>query len=861
MPTADQIKATLTAAAAANNMSLITTTVNSITAAQKADTAFTATVAPAYVLALKSIANYTLVNDSIANLTVRNFMVKVGAYVDGATIGIAMKTFSADFNAGGLDAMTDNLSATQKAAIPVASLNGVLTDLANFTFEIDSLGNPRDAEATAAVRDYMSKMGTFVGTNAISSAMTILVGDQNLAALDAVTDYLSVTQKAAFTGTLATALNNTVIAIADLSVSLDAASSAVAARDIMSKLGASVSGAAIGYAIGVYSLNGNFAGLDGVTDFLTDTQKAAIPKLTLNTVLTDIANYTSTEGMDTPSANAARDFMSKLGAFVGVTSISTAMKTFSFDGNLAGIDAITDFITPAQKALFTGPLVTDLNTILGDIVALTLKPGLDAASSNAARDFMSKLGSLVSPGAIASAMLTYANDGNLKGIDGVTDFLTPAQTTAFTAATLNPILIGIANATTLAGQDAAAAVEARDFLTKLGTNVGASAIAKAISIFAADSNLAGIDAVSDFVTATTKAGWTATTTASAVNQQAALGDALIHIADLTFTTGQDANSAAAARDFMSKVGQYVGAAGLGEAMTLFAFDGNLTGLDNITDYVTVAERGVISNLHLTSTLSSLAGMTGTVAQTENIVNAIEDFVWKFNGNIEGDLSYAQALDTMRITGKYDSIGSSFDFMNASQYSAMLTAETTTIKVLSDWDTVGVILGTYNATASETITGTIGNDVVYGLGGNDIIHGGDGNDRLYGNQGNDQLFGDAGNDILYGGGNVGVDTMTGGLGADRFVIDTRHAPGLDVITDFKATEGDVLDLSNILSAFDPLTQSIANFVHATAGTTGNMLISVDYNGAVGGAVFTNIASLSGTTSFDVAALFASKNIIV
>jgi Ca2+-binding RTX toxin-like protein len=58
--------------------------------------------------------------------------------------------------------------------------------------------------------------------------------------------------------------------------------------------------------------------------------------------------------------------------------------------------------------------------------------------------------------------------------------------------------------------------------------------------------------------------------------------------------------------------------------------------------------------------------------------------------------------------------------------------------------------------------------------NNILNGQGGHDQLYGNVGNDTLIGGSGNDTLYGAGypNWGkgeIDTLTGGSGADKFVL--------------------------------------------------------------------------------------------
>ncbi|MEC8028028.1 MAG: hypothetical protein VX170_10195 [Pseudomonadota bacterium] len=59
----------------------------------------------------------------------------------------------------------------------------------------------------------------------------------------------------------------------------------------------------------------------------------------------------------------------------------------------------------------------------------------------------------------------------------------------------------------------------------------------------------------------------------------------------------------------------------------------------------------------------------------------------------------------------------------------------------------------------------------------------------GGTGNDLLKGGAGTDTLRGG--AGDDTLAGGRGIDRFVF--KAESGADVITDFNARGGEVIDL--------------------------------------------------------------------
>jgi len=75
----------------------------------------------------------------------------------------------------------------------------------------------------------------------------------------------------------------------------------------------------------------------------------------------------------------------------------------------------------------------------------------------------------------------------------------------------------------------------------------------------------------------------------------------------------------------------------------------------------------------------------------------------------------------------------------------------------------------------------------------------GNDLLIGTNGSDKINGLAGNDTLVGG--LGDDNLTGGLGADVFKFNASNETGTtsktrDIITDFKHSEGDKIDLSEI-----------------------------------------------------------------
>ncbi|MEH2057311.1 MAG: calcium-binding protein [Nostoc sp.] len=84
---------------------------------------------------------------------------------------------------------------------------------------------------------------------------------------------------------------------------------------------------------------------------------------------------------------------------------------------------------------------------------------------------------------------------------------------------------------------------------------------------------------------------------------------------------------------------------------------------------------------------------------------------------------------------------------------------------------------FGNTFNNTLNGRAGDDTLDGNIGDDILNGEDGNDSLQGGPGNDILNGGAGDDILIGNfpgsllppGLGEADTLTGGAGADRFIL--------------------------------------------------------------------------------------------
>uniref|UniRef100_UPI00117AFE7C beta strand repeat-containing protein n=4 Tax=Pseudomonas TaxID=286 RepID=UPI00117AFE7C len=117
--------------------------------------------------------------------------------------------------------------------------------------------------------------------------------------------------------------------------------------------------------------------------------------------------------------------------------------------------------------------------------------------------------------------------------------------------------------------------------------------------------------------------------------------------------------------------------------------------------------------------------------------------------------------------------------------------------------------------SDTLIGGAGNDIIFGQGGNDYLDGGKGNDILLGGSGNDTLIGGQGNDILIG-----------GSGADLFVWKAGDV-GNDVIKDFKASEGDRLDLHDLLQG--ETASTIDNYLKITTAADGTSTLQVSSDG--------------------------------
>ena len=165
----------------------------------------------------------------------------------------------------------------------------------------------------------------------------------------------------------------------------------------------------------------------------------------------------------------------------------------------------------------------------------------------------------------------------------------------------------------------------------------------------------------------------------------------------------------------------------------------------------------------------------------------------------------------------------------------------TLASYGDWMFGSALGETLNGSHSvnDTILGYEGDDSLYGKDGDDELFGGEGDDYLragndhdllVGGAGDDDLRGDAGDDVLMAG--SGADRLQGDAGADTFFLQGEGAVdgNLNRVVDFSDTEGDSITLSDVLIGYDPLQDSINDFI--TLAETSHTYVNIDRDGTGG-----------------------------
>ncbi|MEM6602417.1 MAG: cadherin-like domain-containing protein [Pseudomonadota bacterium] len=228
-----------------------------------------------------------------------------------------------------------------------------------------------------------------------------------------------------------------------------------------------------------------------------------------------------------------------------------------------------------------------------------------------------------------------------------------------------------------------------------------------------------------------------------------------------------------------------------------------------------------------------------------------------NGNL--DLAGLEALSSTNIDGDLF-----FDFGNNQSITIKNFTNYEDIRGYVQIDGNGFESLTLNAPDNDDITlqGRFGDDILTGRYGEDILYGDHGQDILEGSRGLDILYGGGEDDILYGGRHT--DTLFGGSGADtfEFKLDTSFRfDANDIIKDFSLTEGDKIDVSDVLGDVNITADVIMNyisFVDIQGEGSAQLMIDTDGSGSQTG--FRNIAIVENQTGLNAAQLLGSGNLI-
>ncbi|WP_135443267.1 retention module-containing protein [Vibrio tasmaniensis] len=176
------------------------------------------------------------------------------------------------------------------------------------------------------------------------------------------------------------------------------------------------------------------------------------------------------------------------------------------------------------------------------------------------------------------------------------------------------------------------------------------------------------------------------------------------------------------------------------------------------------------------------------------------------------IATADAIDTVKVVGLSETPGSYT--LKVEAVSEELDNSDTATSASIDLNLNIVSNGVDIDLATET------DDVQLLAGaGNIDLTAGSGNDRLEGGSGDDTLVGGDGNDTLIGGG--GSDILTGGDGMDSFVWFNIEDGVEDTITDFSLSEGDQLDLREVLPELKSASPDITTLLqHIDAKVDGD-----------------------------------------
>ncbi|WP_189354951.1 type I secretion C-terminal target domain-containing protein, partial [Vogesella fluminis] len=245
-------------------------------------------------------------------------------------------------------------------------------------------------------------------------------------------------------------------------------------------------------------------------------------------------------------------------------------------------------------------------------------------------------------------------------------------------------------------------------------------------------------------------------------------------------------------------------------------------------YLTAGENDVVMSQSSSSGQFDIQLLGDGLSSSTNVHIINSDEYVKPHNNYQGD--YATEFDSATAGNGADRDWLSSD-TNGGEFSVTGPVSVTgqTLDAQGGNDMI------YGTVGNDDLTGGDGDDFIDGRAGNDILHGGAGNDVLMGGLGNDILYGGDGNDLLNGG--FGNDTLIGGAGSDTFKwslgdqgLGGGAATDIVSVNDFKTSEGDSLDLRDLLQGEN--STNLTQYLHFTASGS-NTLIQISYSGEFNG----------------------------
>ncbi len=301
----------------------------------------------------------------------------------------------------------------------------------------------------------------------------------------------------------------------------------------------------------------------------------------------------------------------------------------------------------------------------------------------------------------------------------------------------------------------------------------------------------------------------------------------------------DATGGTVSVDASSAMQEILGSDGSDEVAILQNLSDEVIGVginitdDNIFNIDLIDSDGASLNVpadKLVATLQDTNPMLNLASVGDDVINGLD-------GN---DIIFGDALNTDALAVTHGLTTVSGDGWEV--FSQLELAQSIINPLWNRRDTIQYINNNTHELAEEVID----SDGEGRIGGNDILNGGNGNDTIFGQEGNDLITGGNGSDILYG-----------GSGEDTFNFDLISEIG-DVIKDFNAVEGDVIDISDLLSDFDIGTENIEGFISLNE-INGNTQLFINNIGD--GSNQFNVATLEGVIGADLQSYIDNGNIIV